>query len=119
MDGQNPDFCFIPKDRRCPKSADFCICIHGDCMAPYIENSTVVYISRKSKISEFDVGLFLYEGEILCRQWCEDYSGTVHLLCANPSRQEDNIAVPREKLDKLRCLGRVMLGKKLPRPTYL
>lgn len=99
-----------------PDEAALSLCVTDDCMSPHIPAGARVYVAVGAPPEEFGVGVFMYEGRVLCRQWCEDYLGAVHLLAANPARQGENIIVPAGKKDKLVCLGRVILDKPLPRP---
>lgn len=99
-----------------PENAGFSMCVSDDCMAPYIGAGTRVYVCTGETPAEFGVGIFMYNGRVLCRQWCEDYTGALHLLCANPARQSENIAIPPQARGTLVCLGRVLLDAPLPRP---
>lgn len=99
-----------------PDNAGFSITVTDDCMAPHIPAGARVYVCTGETPAEFDVGIFMYGGRVLCRQWCEDYTGALHLLCANPDRQSDNLTLTRDARDKLICLGRVLLDTPLPRP---
>jgi phage repressor protein C with HTH and peptisase S24 domain len=101
-----------------PDGASFCITVTDDCMEPIIRAGERVYAACDRTPAEFEVGIFLYEGKVVCRQWCEDYAGTIHLLSANPAREVCNISVPRERREHLACLGRVMLDIIPPRPFY-
>lgn len=105
----------IPRDNA-PENAGFSLCISDDCMAPYISAGARVYVCTGETPAEFDAGIFMYNGRVLCRQWCEDYTGTLHLLCANPARQGENISIPPQARDTLVCLGRVLPDAPLPRP---
>lgn len=99
-----------------PDDAAMSLCVTDDCMSPYIPSGARVYVAVGAPPEEFGVGVFMYEGRVLCRQWCEDYSGALHLLAANPARSGENIIIPLSRRDKLVCLGRVITDKPLPRP---
>lgn len=101
-----------------PPEADFCLSLSNDCMEPYIKAGEMVCVQAIAQVEEFEVAVFLYGGQVYCRQWCQDYSGAVHLLCTNPARQSENITVPASRLGELECLGRVLLRGKLPPPVY-
>ena len=81
-----------------PDGADFCLTVTDDCMEPYIRRGERVYVQASAAPGEFEAGIFMLSGRVYCRQWCEDYTGTVHLLAANPARQDANIAVPKAAL---------------------
>lgn len=112
------DYILIDRDKHTPAQADMCITIDNDFMQPYIKQGSQVFVSRQDTPEEFEVGLFLYRGQIYCRQWCEDYSGAVHLLCANPKRESCNIIIDSKNRKELVCMGKVLLKKTLPPPVY-
>ena len=101
-----------------PEGTDFCVIAESDCMEPYIKRGERVCVSRKQTPAEGEAGLFLYRGVVYCRQWCEDYTGALYLLCANPRRESENIRIDRKERGQCRCLGRVLTDKKLPMPIY-
>lgn len=115
---EGEDYELVPRDRSVPSKADFCIDFDGDSMEPYIQNGQRVYVQRDTELREFDVGIFFVDGDVYCKQWCIDYIGTLHLLSANPQREDANIAVPRDSVRNVVCSGKVILPKKLPRPIY-
>lgn len=100
-----------------PAGADFAVTLSDDCMEPFFKKGETVYIKARAELEEFEAGLFLLEGRILCRQWCLDHAGTVHLLCANPLRERENLSVERGR--KFSVLGAVISAEKLPRPSYV
>lgn len=116
IDGE--DYELIPRDGSVPAKADFCIDIDGDSMEPYIKNGQRVYVQQGVTLQEFDVGVFFVDGDVYCKQWCTDYVGTLHLLSANPKREDANLAIPRDSVRSVVCFGKVLLPKKLPRPIY-
>ena len=87
-------------------------------MLPYIKDGDLVYVRRDVPLEEFDVGIFYVDGDVYCKQWCVDYSGTLRLLSANPQRQSANISIPKDSGRSCVCFGKVLLPKRLPRPTY-
>ena len=101
-----------------PQQADFCVDIAGDSMEPYIHDGERVYVQRGAPLHMFDVGIFYVDGDVFCKQWCVDYAGTLHLLSANPKREDANITVPKDAGRSVVCFGKVLLPKKLPRPIY-
>lgn len=106
----------LERTAQMPDGADFALILSDDCMEPYFKKGESVYINARCELGEFEAGLFLYEGKILCRQWCLDHTGTIHLLCANPARERENVTV--ERGGKLTVLGAVITAQKLPRPVY-
>jgi len=112
------EYSLIERGRNIPDEADFCLRLDNDCMEPYIKRGAMVCIERRNAPEEMQPGLFYYRGRILCRQWCEDSEGTLHLLCANPRREEKNLHLDRREKAACLCLGRVLLKKRLPMPVY-
>ena len=113
------DFELIPIDSTVPPNADFCIELSDDSMEPYIQSGQRIYIQRDAHLEEFDPAIFLVDGKMVCRQWCIDYAGTLHLLSANPRRQDANISIPRSGGKDVVCCGKVLLNQKLPTPFYV
>lgn len=115
---QGEDYELIECPLNAPADADFCISISGDSMEPHIKDGEMVYVRRDSPLNEFDVGVFFVDGDVFCKQWCVDYSGTLHLLSANPDREDANIVIPRDSARSCICFGKVLLKERLGRPHY-
>ena len=113
------EYTLLPRTREMPAEADFCLRLDSDCMEPYLKRGALVYIDRSEAPEELQPGLFLVGGRVLCRQWCEDSTGTLHLLCANPRRERENLSLNRNEKAACLCLGRVLTKKKLPMPLYI
>lgn len=117
IEGEDYEQIECPADA--PLSADFCINIQGDSMEPYIHDGELVYVKRDAPLHEFDVGIFYVDGDVYCKQWCRDYAGTLHLLSANPKRQDANIELRGTSGRSVVCFGRVILPHRLPKPSYV
>lgn len=115
---EGEDYENIPLDPGAPVGADFCITVRGDSMEPFIPDGSLVYVRRGAPLQEFDVGIFFVDGDVFCKQWCVDYGGTLHLLSANPVRQDANIEIPRDAGRSCICFGKVLLDHRLPQPSY-
>lgn len=111
------DYTLLPKNEEIPDAADFCILMDDDCMEPYFHPGDRVFISRSSPLPS-EMGVFRFNRKIYIRQWCEDYSGTLHLLCSNPVREELNLHLDREERKRCLCLGKVLYSGSLRMPTY-
>ena len=112
------DYILVPRTKDVPKGADFCLRLDNDCMEPWFKKDELLYIDRTETPEEMQPGLFYYKGRVLCRQWCEDSTGTLHLLCANPKRERENISLSRAEKTACLCLGRVIVKHKLPMPFF-
>lgn len=112
------DYEDIPLPADAPARADFCLTVRGDSMAPYIRDGQLIYVRRGEPLREFDAGVFFVDGDVLCKQWCVDYAGTLHLLSANPLREDANRSFPRSSGQTVVCFGKVLLPRPLPKPNY-
>lgn len=117
IEGEDYEEIVCPADA--PLDADFCINIQGDSMEPYIRDGELVYVKRDTPLKEFDVGIFFVDGDVYCKQWCRDYAGTLHLLSANPRRQDANLELRGSSGRSVVCFGRVLLRHRLPKPSYV
>lgn len=115
---EGEEFEELPLPDDAPAGADFCITIQGDSMEPYIHDGQLVYVKRGAQLQEFDVGVFYVDGDVYCKQWCIDFTGALHLLSANPAREDANIVIPKEANRSCVCFGKVLLPHRLPEPSY-
>ncbi len=115
---EGEDYEEIPRPADAPDGADFCITIRGDSMEPFIPDGSMVYVKRSAPLQEFEPGVFFVDGDVYCKQWCTDYAGTLHLLSANPLRQDANLVIPRDSGRVCVYFGKVLLNRHLPRPEY-
>lgn len=108
-------FILVDKEPQLPDEADFCLILENDCMEPLFKAGERVYVCRREQPEELEPGLFLYKGQVLCRRWCEDYGGKLHLLCDNPKREDMNLCLDAKERGDCLCLGRVITsGKSRP-----
>lgn len=115
---EGEDYELVPRDEDTPAKADFSIDIAGDSMEPYIHDGQRVFVQRDTSLQEFDVGIFFVDGDVFCKQWCVDMIGTLHLLSANPAREDANISIFKNSGRSVVCFGKVLLPRRLPRPVY-
>lgn len=102
----------VPADSR----ADFAVRIDGDSMEPYIADGSVVLCKRGAIIHDGDVGLFFVDGNMKCKQYCQDYAGNVYLFSANRSRADADVEIKASSGITLLCFGKVLLEKSIPLP---
>lgn len=115
---EGEDYEEIPRTAETPAGADFCITVRGDSMEPYIPDGSLVYVQRGAALKEFEPGIFFVDGDVFCKQWCTDYAGTLHLLSANPKREDANLHISRDSGRVCVCFGKVLLNRRLPKPVY-
>lgn len=88
-------------------------------MEPLINRGERVNVSRTQAPEELEVGVFFYKGQVYCRQYCEDYAGNMHLLCANPKKESENLCLGKGEKEHCLCLGKVLLKEKPKMPVYI
>lgn len=115
---EGEDYDMMERGLDVPHKADFAIDISGDSMEPYIHDGQTVYVQRGADIEDMDVGIFFVDGDVYCKQYCLDYNGDVHLLSANPNREDANVHIRRDSTRNLVCFGKVILPHRLPAPIY-
>lgn len=98
--------------------ADFCLRLDSDCMEPAFARGALLRVSIREAPREMAAGVFVYRGRVLVRQWCEDVTGRLYLLCANPARESENLTLSRDERAACLCLGTVLPGTPLPMPIY-
>jgi len=102
------DFTLISRDSSVPDDADYAIKLDNDFMQPDIQAGQTVYVSCKAPLSENDIGLFIYEGNIYCRRWKEGYNGALLLLCSNSEHSSESLYLTAEQRRRCLCLGKVL-----------
>lgn len=116
---EGEDYERIPLPDKAPRGADYCITISGDSMEPYIHDGDLVYVKWGADMQEFDVGVFYVDGDVLCKQYCVDSYRNLHLLSANPAREDANRTIKADSGSNVVCFGKVLLPHRLPQPVYL
>lgn len=116
---EGEDYEEIPLPPGAPANADYCITVSGDSMAPYIKDGELVYVKQGAPLREFEPGIFFVDGDVFCKQWCPGYAGETYLLSANPKREDANITIWKDSGRNCVYFGKVLLDKKLPRPSYI
>lgn len=96
--------------------ADFAVRISGDSMEPYIKDGSVALCKRGAIIRDGDVGLFFVDGDMKCKQYCQDYAGNVYLFSANRARADADVEIRSTSGITLLCFGKVLLDKPIPLP---
>lgn len=97
-------------------AADFAVRIEGDSMEPFIADGSVVLCKRGAIIHDGDIGLFFVDGDMKCKQYCQDYEGNVYLFSANRERKDADVEIKSSSDIALLCFGKVLLDKAIPLP---
>ncbi|MGN0981478.1 MAG: hypothetical protein ACI4O0_01160 [Candidatus Limivicinus sp.] len=100
------DFKLLRRGEGIPAEADFSLVLRDSAMEPLLHPGQTVYVSCRAALRERDVGLFLIDGQVYCRRWCEDYNGALVLL---GGAEKDCLYLDREQRRRCLCLGKVLL----------
>lgn len=100
------DFRLIRKSESIPAEADYSLILSDSAMEPLLHQGQTVYVSCRAVMQERDVGLFLVDGQVYCRRWCEDYNGALILL---DGEDQDCLYLDREQRKRCLCLGKVLV----------
>ena len=96
--------------------ADFACKIQGDSMEPVIKDGDIVLVKRQIDLEPGDVGLFYVDGDMKCKQYCEDCYGNIYLFSLNRERSDADVTVWASSGVSVFCFGKVMLDKRPPLP---
>lgn len=96
--------------------ADFALRVEGDELEPYVKRGGAALIKRGAQIRDGDVGLFFVRGELVLRQYCEDWAGNVYLFAVNRRRSALDIRLPAAEGAPICSFGRVLLDAEPPLP---
>lgn len=87
-----------------PERAHFGIKISGDSMEPVIADASVVWVEKKDSLNDGEIGIFLLNGESLCKK-LSLAGGRCRLLSLNPAYSP----IPILDSDELKVVGKVLL----------
>ena len=87
-----------------PEKASFGIKISGDSMEPLIADRSVVWVQKTQELSDGEIGIFLLNGESLCKKLGHDGEECI-LVSANSAYSPIRVL----ETDDLKVVGRVLL----------
>lgn len=97
-----------------PEGTEFGIRITGDELAPIFKAGDTVYAKRRGRMAAGDVGLFLVEGELLCRQYAEDSEGNIYLFALDRAKRSDDLVIP--PTTPVTLYAKLLLPEPIPLP---
>lgn len=53
-------------------NADYAVTISGKSMQPTIKDGSTVFVEAIETLSDGDIGIFVVDGEVMCKRYCED-----------------------------------------------
>lgn len=86
-----------------PKGSSFGIRISGDSMEPLFSDGDLVYVEKAQEISHGQIGIFLLNGESLCKKF-EIREGESYLISFNPAYPPIHVL----ESDDMKLVGRVL-----------
>ena len=99
--------------RSVPARTDFAIRLSGDSMEPLFCDGDLVYIEQCEDLPSGKVGVFLLNGESLCKKY-EIRDGETYLVSYNPAYAPIHVL----DSDDLKLVGRVITSSESERKSY-
>ena len=96
--------------------ADFAFKVQGDSMEPYLPDGSIA-LAVRGQIDNGDVGVFVLDGEMFCKQFCMDHLGNIYLFSLNRARRDADQTIWHDSNRGLYYVGKVLTGKRLPLPN--
>ncbi len=87
--------------------ADFAIKINGDSMEPFFPDGSVQLVCYE-KLSIGDIGVFMLDGGLLCKQYVRDNFGNVYLNSLNRDRADASVMISTSSNHTLTCYGKII-----------
>lgn len=109
---EGEDYILVPRGTDVPPRADFAVRIDGDSMEPVIRDGSRVYVSRTNELEPGDVGIFFVDGDMKCKQYCEDSFGNIYLFSLNRARRDADVTVMASSGITVCCFGKVLLDRR-------
>ena len=112
------DYVLIPRESDVPSAADFAVRISGYSMEPVIADGSRVYVSRTTELGDGDVGIFFVDGDMKCKQYCEDNYGNIYLFSINRARKDADMTIMASSGITVFCFGKVLLPHRPALPQH-
>ena len=113
---EGDDYIVVPVTEKVPKGADYAVRIDGDSMEPYIMDGDRVYVARTTDLAPGDVGIFFVDGDMKCKQYCQDAFGNVYLFSLNRARADADTYIYHSSGITIYCFGKVLMDSRPPLP---
>ena len=94
---------FVPECAEA-EEAHFVLSVSGDSMEPIITDKSVVWVKKQENIDNGDVGIFVLNGESLCKKLNTE-NGKCYLMSYNSKYSPIEVL----ETDDLRVVGKVIL----------
>ena len=113
---EGEDYILVPVTDEVPKGTDYAVRIQGDSMEPYISDGSRVFVRRTNELTDGDIGIFFVDGDMKCKQFCEDSVGNIYLFSLNRDRADADSVISSDSGICVYCFGKVLMDKKPPLP---
>ena len=113
---EGEDYILVPVTGDIPRETDYAVRIQGDSMEPYIADGSRVFVKRTNELTDGDVGIFFVDGDMKCKQYCEDSLGNIYLFSLNRERADADSFITESSGICVYCFGKVLLDSKPPLP---
>lgn len=108
---------FVLKSRDgVPVGADYSVKAFGAMAEPHIREGDTVYATATADLKNGDVGIFLYSGKMVVRQYCEDSFGNIYLFTLDRKMKENDITIPANAQKTTVCFGKVIMKENVHLP---
>jgi len=114
---EGEDYILVPVTDKVPQGTDYAVRIDGDSMEPYIKDGSRVFVKRTNELSDGDIGIFFVDGDMKCKQFCEDSMGNIYLFSLNRNRADADSYIPADSGICVYCFGKVLTDAKPPLPA--
>lgn len=98
-----------------PEDVTFGFYVPDNSLRPALKKGQLVYCDDQQLVPG-DIGLFLYHGETMCRQYHKDMFGMTYLFTLDRRQSRLDIVLRSCEEKDLICLGRVRAEKRMPLP---
>ena len=98
-----------------PDDVTFGFYVPDNSLRPALKKGQLVYCDDH-QLRPGDIGLFLYHGETMCRQYYKDVFGMTYLFALDRKKRNEDITLRSCEEKDLVCLGRVRSEKRIPLP---
>lgn len=113
---EGEDYILVPVTEDIPHGTDYAVRIQGDSMEPYIADGSRVFVQRTNELSDGEIGIFFVDGDMKCKQYCQDSLGNIYLFSLNRDRSDADSYISATSGICVYCFGKVLLGEKIPLP---
>ena len=108
----DPDFGNAWEDYPVPadSAADFAVRINGNSMEPYLHDGAVA-LGQKRAPRDGEVAALLLDGEVLCKQVCQDFMGNLYLFALNRERKDADVTIAYDSERSVTCFGTILMER--------